>query len=62
MLGSSQLMVHEYSSPKLIQYLEHAARAGLPLMITVSTCQLLHNYYVATSLNLFSLFRACKNS
>lgn len=35
MLASSQLMVHEYSSSKLVQYLEHAARAGLPLMITV---------------------------
>jgi hypothetical protein len=35
MLASSQFMVYEYSSSKLVQFLEHAARAGLPLMITV---------------------------
>ena len=36
MLANSQLMVQEYASSKLIQFLEHAARAGLPLLLTVS--------------------------
>ncbi len=36
MLESSQLMVQEYDNPKLVTYLEHAARAGTPLLITVS--------------------------
>ena len=36
MLESSQLMVQEYDNPKLATYLEHAARAGTPLLVTVS--------------------------
>lgn len=36
MLASSNLLVQEYGSAKMLQYLEHAARAGLPLMIKVS--------------------------
>ncbi len=36
MLADSFLMVLDHDNSKLVQYLEHAATAGLPLMITVS--------------------------
>ena len=34
--ASTNLIVLEYGSSKMVQFLEHAARAGIPLMITVS--------------------------